>query len=305
MDINNEKHYFDKLLDIIYKRLAINCRQYNEAYIKRRLNARITANDLEANNYSAYIDILEKKTEELRTLFDALTINVTKFFRDKKLWNYLKSVVFPQVISEKKTGFDNVITVWSCGCSSGEEPYSIAILLSELVGNNRFMIRVTASDIDELSLEKARNAVYSTESLTEIPKEYVDKYFLKIENKDLYKVTDRIKTLVFFKRQDLFTAESSNTKYDIIFCRNVIIYFTAEAKERLVNMFYKSLNDNGWLVIGESELLFEKHLKCKFYLFDEKERMYRRERRIYQEKIEVERRKRWWFGYPPKPQDLI
>lgn len=302
MAINNEQHYFDKLLDIIYKQLAINCRQYNEAYIKRRLNARITSNNLEANNYSAYIDILEKNAGELRTLFDALTINVTKFFRDIKLWSYLKSTVFPKVISEKKSGFDNVVTIWSCGCSSGEEPYSIAILFSELTGNNMFMLRITASDIDELSLEKAKNAVYSTESLTEITKEYVDKYFVKTDNKDTYKVADRIKSLVFFKRQDLFTAESSNTKYDIIFCRNVIIYFTAEAKERLVNMFYKALNEHGWLVIGESELLFEKHLKYKFYLFDEKERMYRRERRKYQEKVEVDRRKRWWFGYPPKPQ---
>ncbi|MCB4791171.1 MAG: protein-glutamate O-methyltransferase CheR [Elusimicrobia bacterium] len=295
-----EEYYFNKLLDLIHKRLSINCRQYNEAYIKRRINARISANDLELDNYNAYIKILEKNPEELRYLFDALTINVTKFFRDIKIWKYIQNNVLPIIIREKNTSYNKSISVWSCGCSSGEEPYSIAVLLSELYEKHNYKIYITATDIDETSLLKARNGIYSTESMTEIPKEYINKYFTKIENIGLYKINDKIKNQVIFKRKDVFGGEVFCNTFDIVLCRNMLIYFNAQAKEKLVNIFHKSLVENGWLIIGESEILFERHLKNKLYFYDEKERIYRKERRNEQEKTDQEKRNRWWHGYPPK-----
>lgn len=293
----NEGLYFNKLLDIIYKKLGLNCRQYNEAYIKRRINARMMANEIAQNDYLAYIKVVETSIEELRDLFDALTINVTKFFRDPKLWKILKNNIFPKAINEKRLKFEKAFTIWSCGCSSGEEPYSLAVLMKELIRAIDVSAKITATDIDELSLNKARIGHYNSQNLENVPKEYLVKYFHKIEGKDLYRINASLKAMVQFIRHNFFSEEPPSRNFDMILCRNVIIYFTPASKDKLVNLFYNSLTDHGWLILGESEILFVTHLRYKFYLYNEEERIYRRERRKFQSKVDIERRKKWWYGY--------
>lgn len=274
--MENEKTYFNKILDFTYRKLGLNCKQYNESYIKRRLNSRIIAYDLNQNDYYSYFQILESDPNEIRKLFDSLTINVTNFFRDSELWNVLKSSVLPQIIKEKKAKFESMITVWSCGCSSGEEPYSIAILLKELFFKKQIIFKIIATDIDNLSLKKAEEGLYDSNSVKNVSAEYLQQNFKKIEGKDLYEINSSIKSLVNFSKHDFFNEKPPRNDFDLILCRNVIIYFTPNSKQKIVDLFYSSLNNNGWLVIGKSEILFEQHLRNKFCLYDDEERIYRK-----------------------------
>jgi chemotaxis methyl-accepting protein methylase len=298
--MQKEQLFFNKLVSIIQESTGLDCREYNQSYIKRRLNSRILANNLSANDYFAYIKILEGNLQEIRELFNSLTINVTKFFRDIEFWEALKTTVFPKAIKEAVESKNKSINIWSCGCSSGEEAYSIAILLNELTKGTGIKIRIIATDIDELSLNKAEKGFYDMLSLCDVPNEYLLKYFRKKEEsgKSLYLVDPGLKEMITFHRNNFFADRPPGSNFNMIFCRNVIIYFTPLAKEKLLDLFHALLVHHGWLAIGKSEILFTKHLQARFYLLNEKERIYRKERRLKPEDIKhLERRKKWWFGY--------
>jgi chemotaxis protein methyltransferase CheR len=299
MEGNTELHFFNKLLDIIFEATNLDCRQYSQEYIKRRINSRLLANGLQRDDYFSYIKFLEGNLQEIRDLFNALTVNVTKFFRDSELWSFLKSDVLPKLIEEKKAENSGVIYVWSSGCASGEEPYSIAILLTELTKGTKMTFKVIASDIDELSLVRAKAGLYDLLSMSDTPPEYVLKYFktVVVDGKKLYKLDNKIMSHVTFQRNNFLSDEPIGYDYDMVFCRNVIIYFTLKAKEKVINLFHKLLAEHGWLVTGKSEILFAKHLHNKFYSYNDIERVYRKERRREGSKVNNDRRKNWWHGY--------
>jgi chemotaxis methyl-accepting protein methylase len=298
--MEDKNFYFNKLLDYIQNKLNINLRQYNEPYIRRRLNSRLISYDLEPNDYSRYLSILETNKDEIRKLFDALTINVTKFFRDTDLWQFLKSDVFPRMLREKKEQGASNISIWSCGCASGEEPYSIAILFKELLKNySALKVEINATDIDETSIIKAKSGIYDAHALEDMPKEYVERYFNNVEG-DVFKLDPSIKQMVNFGKHNFFNDPPPVKNLDMIFCRNVIIYFTPDSKGKLVSTFFNNMAEHGWFTLGESEILFSNHMRYHFYLYDEKKRIYRKERRKNQVKVEVEKRKNWWYGYAPK-----
>lgn len=299
--VKTEELFFNKILNHVLLATGLDCREYNESYIKRRINARIMAYDLVANDFYSYLRILQKDVEETRKLFNALTINVTKFFRDINLWAFLKKEVIPKIISEKEKAKNKTVHIWSCGCSSGEEPYSIAMLFNALTKDTGLKYKIIASDIDEPSLEKAKIGIYDPYTLTNVPKDYLLKYFRKINNSNtggkMYEFDASLKSYVTFIRHNFFREEPPGNSFDMIFCRNVIIYFTPQSKDKLVSLFHSVLSEHGWLIIGESEILFTKHMKYRFYMSNEQERVYRRERRKLSIGIDEERRHTWWYGY--------
>ena len=149
------------IFDIVLKKFRLDCRSYNESYMERRINARIMVNNLKANDYRSYVTLLAADPQEQRCLYDALTINVTQFFRDIKLWEVLQKDIFPKIIEEKKIIFDKLLQIWSCGCSSGEEPFSIGILLKEVLKDRKELVpQIIGTDIDEPSFEKSSRATY-------------------------------------------------------------------------------------------------------------------------------------------------
>jgi len=314
---HNKDIFFNKIVGLIKDKLGFDCSRYNTAYIRRRINSRIITYNLPQDSYEDYYKIISREDmngEELRKLFDALTINVTQFFRDIPLWEKIRTDVFPKIIAEKRNNGEKELLIWSCGCSSGEEPYSIAILLNELlakgnspatsINSKSYPIspKIIATDIDDISLKKAETGVYSFAAFTSTPSEYLVKYFHQIppqKNEIRYEIDDSIKKFVEFRRHNFFKEPPPYSDFDMIFCRNVIIYFTPPAKDTLIRIFYDSLKEHGWLVIGKSEILFTIKAGYNFYIYDAQERIYRKERRREQRKVSTHNEKRvnWWQGY--------
>jgi chemotaxis protein methyltransferase CheR len=289
-----------EIFDIIYKNFRLDCMSYNESYIERRINSRIMANNLTVNNYASYAKFLESSLQEQRSFYDALTINVTQFFRDIRLWEFLRKNVFKKIIEEKAEKSEKHLQIWSCGCSSGEEPYSVAIVLKEILKEHKSLLPyIIGTDIDQQSFIKAERAVYDISAFRSMPIDYLSKYFEQaIENgATRYKLDQSIKAMVQFQKNNFLLDAPPVKNVDIILCRNVIIYFTAAAKEKLMNVFFETLTDHGWLVLGKSEVLFTAKMQQRFYLYNVEERIYRKERRRVQLKFDVERRKNWWPGY--------
>jgi chemotaxis protein methyltransferase CheR len=284
----DNENYYSKLVDLVRERFSFDCSDYNEAYIKRRLNARILANNLPHDAFQIYYGFIEKNPGEIPKLYDALTIHVTQFFRDTKLWEALEKDVLPKAINDKKEKVGSkILTIWSCGCSSGEEPYSLAILLQELTANKGIGFRIIATDIDEGSLKKSREAVYAAAALKSTPRPYLLKYFHKIPDTNdkgavKYALDESIKSQVKFCYHNSITQSPPGNNFDMIFCRNVIIYFTMETKNKLVDTFHGALTEHGWLIIGKSEVLFTARSQNKFYIYNTAESIYRKDRRIPQ-----------------------
>lgn len=231
--------------------------QYKDNYIERRINARI--NMTQTDNLAGYLVLLKKNPDELNILRDHLTINVTEFFRNMETFDALSRDVIPEIIKRKKTGGSNTIRVWSAGCSSGQEPYTLAILFLEafekLKTDHRLVI--VATDIDKKSITNAIHGRYEESVMEGVPKHLIKKYFDKVG--DEYQVKPFVQEYVHFKYLDL-TEDNANdgtgiASYDLIVCRNVIIYFKDELKKSLFMRFYNKLRKNGYLVIGKNETL--------------------------------------------------
>jgi len=294
--LNQAAGDFVRLQRKILKERGFALDQYNPDYIQRRIAVRMRACNV--NSYHEYIRILDSDPQEYNRLFDALTINVSQFFRDSSVFEAVRTQLFPTLIKEKKETGDTTIRIWSAGCASGEEPYSLIILLKEILGleMENYLISLYATDIDQECLQKAREGVYSKESLVNLKKEYLDKYFTLLPN-EKYKLSEEIKNMVIFKYHHLLK-DSIFPALDIIFCRNVLIYFTQEMKEQILEIFYKSLTTHGFLVIGKSELLFFSKARYYFYPFNTLEHIFRKERRksLVKDYQGPERRKKWWWG---------
>lgn len=243
---------FDYLIRKIFKERGFDCRQYRESYLKRRFWVRMRA--WKVASFNEYVNILDTHPEEYVKLFDDLTINVTQFFRDISVYKIFDTVVVPAMLEEKKKNQSSTIRIWSCGCSSGEEPYSIAICLVDRLKTHldKYNISIFGTDIDDFSLNKARAGAYGVAALENVIPEVQDRYFTPEEGK--FKIKDNVKSLVKFIKHD-FIREEPLKNLDIVFCRNVMIYLTKEMQTRMLVNFYKSLNSKGFLVLGKVESL--------------------------------------------------
>jgi len=262
---------FAVLLNRIRKVRGLDCGHYKDKCLKRRIAVRMRANKVAT--YRDYVLVLKKDPSEYDRLLDALTINVSSFFRDRGTFNIIEDAVLPQLISSKQERNKKIIRIWSAGCATGEEPYSLAICLRELLGDriDDLIISIYATDIDDGSLQKARLAEYDAQALREVEENRVRKYFTC---NGQYTVKTGVKDLVKFKRHDLIS-DRPLTHLDLILCRNVVIYFSRALQDKLFQNFHDGLNPGSYLVIGRTETLTGRTSKM-FRPVDIRERVYQK-----------------------------
>ncbi|UFT97624.1 protein-glutamate O-methyltransferase CheR [Radiobacillus kanasensis] len=228
----------------IKRKTGIDLSLYKEVQMKRRLTA--LRDKKECKDFTSYFKLLNSDQDALMEFLDRVTINVTEFYRNFSRWDTLQKKVLPLLLKNKKT-----LKVWSAACSTGEEPYTIAMIL------NQFMdlkdIKVSATDLDENVMKRAQVGLYPERSLQEIPDTIKQKYFTK--DGTTYKIDDSIKRCVTFKKHNLLS-DNYDKDYDLIVCRNVMIYFTEEAKDEIYRKFSQSLRPGGVLFVGSTEQIF-------------------------------------------------
>jgi chemotaxis protein methyltransferase CheR len=231
----------------IYSLTKIDLNAYKERQMKRRIDALIAKHKIDS--YSVYVDTIRKNPVMYEEFINYLTINVSEFYRNPDQWNLLEQDVIPYLFNQ----FGNNIKIWSAACSTGDEPYSLVMLLSKFLPLSR--IKVIATDIDKQILEKARLGLYNVKSLKGLPDEFIKKYFHEINDKT-YQISDSIKACVEFKHHDLLK-DPYPSNCDLIICRNVLIYFTEEAKLDIYKKFNSSLKKDGILFVGSTEQIIQ------------------------------------------------
>nr|WP_300093873.1 protein-glutamate O-methyltransferase CheR [Sedimentibacter sp.] len=205
-------------------------------------------------SFGQYLESIKKNDkEEITLLINKLTTNYTYFYREENHFKFLKEVMLPY---EEKNNKTKVLNIWSAGCSSGEEPYTLAMVMDDYfkLSSSSWKIQILASDISENVLSKAREGIYAEESLSKLPESFKKKYFIKTPD-GRYQVVPEIKKNITFKVFNLMDKITEKNKYDVIFCRNVMIYFNSETKMNIVNKFYEAVKPQGYLMIGHAETI--------------------------------------------------
>ena len=237
---------FHQLIERIYQDRGLDFSHYRKSILKRRVALRLRANNL--NSYREYLHVLADNPDEYKKLFDVLTINVSEFFRDMPVWGEIKKLL-KKIIIEENDG--SRARIWSAGCAKGEEPYSLAILTEEIGGSRG--VDIYATDIDSGSLSEARRGIYDVGRIRNVPDDTLRKYF-DFDGKGNYVLKEFVKNKVIFRRNDLIN-DAILPKINIIMCRNVFIYFTKPLQETILNKFYDSLVNGGYLIIGKTETI--------------------------------------------------
>jgi two-component system, chemotaxis family, CheB/CheR fusion protein len=244
-----EERELDRFLEELHRSRGVDFRSYKRPTILRRLGRRIAAtNCATLGEYRAY---LEEHPEEYRQLINVFLIKVTEFFRDRDLFDYLREEVLPELIAEARDQ-ENQLRIWSAGCATGEEAYSLAILASEMLGEEAglFNVRIFATDIDDEAIRFARNGLYPPSALKGLTEEQIDRYF--VEEDGSYQAKKQIRGMIVFGEHDL-AQRSPFPRMDLVVSRNVLIYFSQELQGRALQLFAYSLRDGGYLVIGKAE----------------------------------------------------
>ncbi|MFD2445856.1 CheR family methyltransferase [Bacillus sp. CGMCC 1.16607] len=223
---------------------GIDLNLYKEAQMKRRLTTMYEKKGFQS--FDDFFISINKDSNLLNEFLDRMTINVSEFYRNAKRWEVLENKILPKLLENNKR-----LKIWSAACSTGEEPYTIAMILSNLVPLSQ--IDILATDIDTNVIAKAKMGVYSERSLNEVPAEMKKKYFTK--DGDYFRIDESIKKTVTFKKQNLLS-DPFNGPFDLIVCRNVLIYFTEEAKDKLYQKFSQALKPDGIFFVGSTEQIF-------------------------------------------------
>ncbi|KUG19874.1 chemotaxis protein methyltransferase cher [hydrocarbon metagenome] len=239
---------FESLQRSIERLVGIQCSNYKEDYIKRRILSRMRlTNTADFEDYHRYLLANRQEIEGLR---NALTINVTKFFRDTGVFDTLKREIIPGLVRRRRP-----VRIWCAGCATGEEPYSVAILMREQLGmNDGGSVTIYATDIDRDSLKKAKEGVYDENALENVGERRIRRYFVRRDD-GTYAIRPIVSDMVTFKQHDLMTGIPISRYLDLIICRNVTIYFTEKQKNDLVRMFHAALVQGGYYVMGKTEYL--------------------------------------------------
>jgi len=252
---------YEFIRQLVYKHSRIHLGADKKEMVGQRLQRRLKANGL--TGYQEYCDFLKSHAcgEELTDLIDVISTNVTSFFREGQHFEFLAETALPQWVASPLRRPGDIFRLWSAGCSSGEEPYSAAIVLSDFFARHRrYRGQVIASDISMHMLQRAREGIYRTEQV-KLPKvEWLKRYFLKGvgANQGCCRVKESLKKLVEFQHANLFQQELPAVEpMDVILCRNVMIYFDRETQEELVQRLSRRLVPDGYLLIGHSESLLD------------------------------------------------
>lgn len=258
MEFSISDKEFDLFKNFIYEKSGIFFSDINRAILENRLFEVMLKNQYK--NIIDYYSKLQNDPEEVRQFLDLITTNLTKFFRNMAQFEALEKFVIPELAKRNET--TRTIRIWSAGCSSGEEPYSIAAVVAYVLTlREGWDIKIIASDISLKSLMIAKEGYYKKERTDDIPPHLFSVAFEDLG--DIIKVKDEIKKLITFDYHNLKN-EFGYKDFDIIFCRNVIIYFDQDAQKDVINKFYRLLKPYGYLFLGHSESLFGMDTKFKF-----------------------------------------
>lgn len=263
MSSAQDERGFQALTEKISRARGLSCESYKNKCLKRRIAVRMRARGV--HTYDDYGKLLDQDEREYQELLDALTINVTKFYRNAETWSALR----PH-LAALWAARGGRLRVWSAGCASGEEPYTIAMLLAQAAGQESLEHAfIDATDIDRLSLERTRQAQYADSAFTEMPADLRRRYFASGQP------ADAIRRLVRVLAHDLTNEKPPRPPYDLIVCRNVVIYFERIAQERLFQVFVDALAPGGVLLLGKVETLFGP-ARDRLTLVDPRERIYKK-----------------------------
>lgn len=250
---------FRMFRELIFEKSGINLHEGKKELLRTRLGSRMRAKSI--RNFKDYYDyiVADKSGAELRGMLDAISTNITSFFRENNHFEFLKGTVIPALMKKKGLQTRPVVRAWSAGCSSGEEPYSIAFTLQEAFdGAPDWELKILATDISLEMLERASRGVYPEERMRTVPKSMARKYFRKGSGdmQGFFRVREETRKIIYFKRFNLMSPVFPfRHKFDFIFCRNVMIYFDKPTQEALVGKYYDALDRGGHLLIGHSESL--------------------------------------------------
>jgi len=241
---------FEALLEYLHRVRGFDFTGYKRSSLTRRVERRMDV--VGAESVAAYQDYLEVHPDEFTLLFNTILINVTSFFRDEPAWQFLREQIIPQIVAGKDA--DAPIRVWSAGCASGEEAYSLTMLLAEALGTAGVLqrVKIYASDVDEEALAQARRATYSDKALEGVPEEWRKKYF--VPSNGSFAFRGDLRRVVIFGRHDL-VQDAPISRLDLLSCRNTLMYFNAEVQARILGRFHFALNERGFLFLGRAELL--------------------------------------------------
>ncbi|GAE25081.1 chemotaxis protein methyltransferase CheR [Halalkalibacter wakoensis JCM 9140] len=239
---------YEQFIDQVKKKTAIDLSQYKEAQMKRRLES--LRNKKGFDQFLPFFQAMTKDKDLFNEFLERMTINVSEFYRNGRRWDVLETKILPRLLQERKK-----LKLWSAACSTGEEPYTLAMIMSKFMPLTQ--VSILATDLDRAILERAKLGLYTERSLKEVPKDILTAYFEK--DPMGYKVRDEVKRTVQFKQQNLL-ADRFDDQYDLIVCRNVMIYFTEEAKHELYLKFSKALRPGGVLFVGSTEQIFNPSL---------------------------------------------
>lgn len=264
-------NYFNNIMILLRSHTGHDFSSYKKSTVRRRIERRMDIHKLD--KIDTYYSFLQENPQELELLFKEFLIGVTSFFREPMEWELVKNKVIPALLAERAP--NDTLRVWVSGCSTGEEAYSLAIVFKEVLDHlepfQDFTIQIFATDLDLEAINKAREGVYSFSIGEDMPAEYLQRYFVKVDHG--YKVVKTIRDMVIFAQQNMIK-DPPFTKIDILTCRNLLIYLTAEMQKKLIPLFHYSLNPDGFLFLGNAETIG--NFTDLFKPLDYKSRLYQR-----------------------------
>lgn len=266
-DIVLREQDFLRISEIVYKHCGINLHDGKKELVRSRLAKRMRG--LGIYSFPDYIDyaVADQSGKEFSAMIDSISTNLTSFFRENQHFEYLKNVFLPSMMAEKRSSGRLRLRGWSAGCSSGEEPYSIAITLLDAVeGKGNWDVKILATDVSTRILERAKGGVYDAERIAPLNGQQKNRYLtpLKVDGEKRYEVNQNLRKVITFGYLNLMEPWPFKGPLDFIFCRNVMIYFDKPTQERLVNRYYDVLRSGGLLFTGHSESLTGIRHKYKY-----------------------------------------
>jgi two-component system, chemotaxis family, CheB/CheR fusion protein len=240
----------DALLEFVRDTRGFDFTGYKRSTSQRRVAKRMSTVGVE--RYDDYMDYLELHPEEFAELFNTLLINTTGFFRDPQTWEYFATEIAPQLIASRPP--EAPLRVWCAGCASGEEPYTVAMVLARVMGDPSFRerVKIYATDVEEEALDQARHGAYLPRQIEDVPHDALERFFERTDQRYMFRKD--LRRCVIFGRNDL-VQDAPISRIDLLVCRNTLMYFNAETQSQILRRFHFALNDEGYLLLGKSEML--------------------------------------------------
>ena len=263
----------DRIFEIVEQRTRVDLHLYRVTSVARRVGARLRM--VGCHDYPEYTDLLVRRPEEAERLLEFVTIKWSRFFRDQAVFDLLRDEVFPKLAARS----NGRIAIWSAGCARGEEAYSVALLADSMAARKRASeVAVYATDIDETALTTARAGIYPRAALDNVPSHLLDSYFVPQPGRfgPSFRLRKDLGVEVHFSQHDLLGDEGPlGAPFDLVLCRNVVIYFKSRAQGRVFDLLSSSLSSGGYLCLGEAEQLPASY-SSMFEIVDRKNRTYRK-----------------------------